>query len=123
MGISVSGNIGAVKSRYDALRSLSAGSIIVSQYVAVGAVFSNPVRILKIQNLTNANLFISFDGITNHDIIPANAGEVYDICSNAALASGLLETPAGQRVYVMPESVAPTVGTAVYVTVQYASAV
>lgn len=110
----------SVRIRYEALRSLAFGGIS-GTYAGVGTAFADPVRILKITNLTDANLLISFDGVTDRDIIPANTIEVLDYGSNKADTGGQLDQSVGDRVYVKQASGAATSGS-VYVTVIYASA-
>jgi hypothetical protein len=109
----------SVRIRYEALRSLAFGGIS-GAYAAVGAVFANPVRMLKITNTTNADLLISFDGVVDRDIIPARTAQIFDYGSNKADTGGQLDQSMGERVYVKQVS-APSSGS-VYVTVIYASA-
>ena len=111
----------AVCIAYDDLRSLAFGGIS-SSYAAVGLPFANPPRMYKVTNLTDAALLISFNGVSDKDVIPANAGQIYDYGSNMSVSGGLLEDVAGRRVYVKQESGAATSGK-VYVTVMYASTV
>lgn len=106
---------------YETLRSLAYTSI-GSSFTAVGTGFFNPCRILKIKNLTNANIIVSFDGVNNHDVIPATSGEIDDYGSDKASQIGVFNQKAGTIVYVKQESGAPTSGT-LYVTVIYASVV
>jgi len=111
--------INAMRALYDPLRSLAFGSIS-GTYAGVGSVFSNPVRIIKIWNNTNADLIISFDGVTDRDFIPAGAGQVIDYASNKSNQAGIMEQPAQERVYVKQASSAATSGS-IYVTIIYAS--
>lgn len=108
--------------RFEDLRSASAGTIAgAASYHAVGAVFANPARILKITNLTDANLIISFDGVADKDIVAAQSYCLYDYCSDKTDQAGTLEQQANtNRVYVRYESTLPTTGN-VYVTLIYAS--
>ena len=110
----------SIRVRYEALRSLAFGGIS-GAYAGVGTSFDNPVRMLKVSNLTDANLIISFDGVIDRDIIPANTVEVLDYGSNKAMPGGQLDQSIGERVYVKQAGGAPTSGS-VYVTVIYASA-
>jgi len=109
----------AVRIRYEPLRSLAFGSISGS-YVGVGTSFANPVRILKVTNTTDADLFVSFDGINTYDVIAASSAWIYDYGSNRTDTGGQLDQALGERVYVKEVSGAPSAG-AVYVTVIYAS--
>lgn len=106
---------------YETIRSLAFGGIS-GVYAAVGSPFSNPVRIIKVTNLTDANLLISFNGIDTVDIVAANGFYLYDYGSNKADAGGVLEQSLGKRLYVRQESTAATSGS-VYVTIIYASQV
>lgn len=111
----------SIRVRYEPLRSIF-GAAITEDYGGVGLPFANPVRILKVTNLTNQNVLISLNGIDDHDIVPATGFFLYDYSSNKANAAGLLEQPQGDRIYVKAESTLPTSGN-LYVTVVYASQV
>src|SRR5690606_5510878 len=113
--------VSSIRVRYEPLRSIAFGDISAT-YAAVGLPFANPVRILKVTNLTNENVLVSLNGIDDHDIVPANGFFLYDYSSNKANAAGLLEQPQGDRIYVKEEDATPSVGN-VYVTVVYASQV
>ena len=105
---------------FENLRSLGFASVSAS-YAGVGGSFANPVRMLKIVNLTDINLIISFDGTNPKDIIPSQSMFIYDYASNKIGPVDNLEQPLGQRVYVKQETgTAATLGN-VYVTVIYAS--
>lgn len=105
--------------RFEGLRSLAFGGIS-GTYAGVGAKFANPVRVLKITNLSDANLLISFNGVDDMDVVGANGFCLYDWGSNKANQAGYFDQSAGDRLYVKQESGAPTSGS-VYVTVIYAS--
>jgi hypothetical protein len=113
--------VSATRIRYEVLRTLAFGSITTS-YVAIGTPFLNPVRMLKVTNLTNQPLYISTDGINNHDVVSANAAYVYDYGSNKSDAGGLLEESQSDQLYVKSVNTLPTSGS-IYVTVIYASQV
>lgn len=113
--------VSSVRVRYEPLRSIGFGAI-TSSYQAVGSPFANPVRILKVTNLTNQPMLISLNSIDNHDIVAANGFFLYDYASNRADAAGLLEQPQGDRIYIKAATTLPTTGN-IYVTVVYASQV
>jgi hypothetical protein len=113
--------VSAVRVAFEDLRSLGFASVSAS-YAAVGNPFSNPIRILKITNLMDEPLLISFNGVNDKDVIAANSACLYDFGMNKADMAGLLEQPANTRVYVKAESSLPATGN-VYVTVIYASQV
>lgn len=106
--------------RYEDLRSIPFGSI-TGTYAGIGSAFAHPVRILKINNTTDSDLYISFDGINDQDTIIAHSGSVLDYASNRIDPVGQLEQSVGERVYVKVITTTPTTG-GVFVTVIYASA-
>jgi len=99
----------------DTLRTIAFGAIGVG-YTAVGAVFSHQMRIISIKNLTNADLLFSFDGINDHEVVPAGTGVVYDFCTNSTGYAGALMAM-GTTLFVKQSQV-PTSGS-VYLTCFY----
>lgn len=79
----------------------------------------HPIRILQIQNETNAALLFSFDGINDHIFFPSDRGGVYDLTSNKANDGQGWYLSQGTSIYVK-ESGNPTAGT-VYVSAFYGS--
>lgn len=114
--------LSAQKVRFEDLRILSGASLTPS-FTGVGPSFANPVRMLKVTNLSDADLFISFDGITAKDVIASESAFIYDFCSNLTTQAGNFEFAVGNRVYVSLVDAVPTNGKDVYVTVIYASTV
>jgi hypothetical protein len=111
----------SVRVRYEPLRSV-AYNTITTAYEPVGLPFANPVRILKVTNLTDQPAIVSINGVDDHDIVAANGFFLYDYASNKSEAAGLLEQPQGDRIYVRTPDTLPTLGN-IYVTVIYASQV
>jgi hypothetical protein len=99
----------------EAARSLAFGSIGAA-YMGVGTAFTKPIRILMIQNLTDASLMFSFDGIVDHVPLPQDGFILLDVTTNKAKEDGLYFAE-GTRIYVK-EIATPTTG-AVYVTTFY----
>jgi len=97
------------------IRELGFASIVAG-YTGVGTEINNPVRILRVQNLTNALLWFSYDGINNHEALAANSFLLLDITANKSREHGyyLAEKT---RIYVK-RNATPTEGS-VYVTVYY----
>lgn len=108
------------KVSYEVIRTLAAGGIDAIHFYPVGLKFDHPVRVLKITNFTDVNLYISFNGVDTHDVIGANGFCLWDYGSNKADQSGLLEQDLGERVYIKAIGALPTLG-AVYVTAIYAA--
>lgn len=89
---------------------------IGSSYMGIGTQILNPIRILRIQNLTDAILIFSFDGVNDHEVLAANSFLLLDITANKAAGNGYFLAE-GTRIYVK-ELGTPTEGS-VYVTVYY----
>jgi hypothetical protein len=106
------------KIRYENLRSLAFGSVL-GTYVGVGGSFQHPVRILNIDNTTDQDMYISFDGINDKTILMARSGKIFDYATNKIEPIGQLEQDVGERVYVKTITVLPSDG-GVFVTVIYA---
>lgn len=104
--------------RFEALRSLGFASVS-GTYAAVGTAFLNACRILQLDNLSNANVIVSFDGINDHLVVAGSSGKVLDFSANKVLPAGFLAMPAGTIVYIKQETGAPTSGS-FYVSVMYA---
>ena len=109
----------AQRVRFENLRSLPFGSI-TGAYVGVGPAFANPVRMLIIDNITDSDLYVSFDGINDAMIVPALSGKVLDYASNKMSPADHLEQSKGERVYVKVISLIPSDG-GVFVSAIYAS--
>jgi len=107
---------------FEPLRSLDFGSIS-DTYALVGTPFANPVRMILIDNTTDINLLVSFDGVDDHTVSISESGRVLDYCSNKNDAAGNLEQPAYTRLYVKQETGTAATKGNVYVTIIYASQV
>lgn len=85
-----------------------------ASYSLIGTISSSPARIVKMTNTTNKDVLISYDGTTNHDILPANSFVLYDISSNSGIKN-VLVLPEGTSIYAKYVDI-PTEG-AVYMTI------
>lgn len=101
---------------FEPQRTLAFGSI-GGTYMGVGTVVSNPLRQFFIQNLTDATLQFSFNGIDDHFPLPANGFFLDDITTNKTANTNGFFLPEHSRLYVKQLGV-PTTG-AVYFTVIY----
>lgn len=88
----------AVRMLAEPVRTLAFGSVS-GTYTGVGTVLANPCRIMFVQNLTDATLMFSLDGVNDHFPLPANGFLVLDIASNQSLGQGFFMST-GQRLYV-----------------------
>jgi len=84
---------------------------IDTAYIPMGSGFNNASRIIVLQNLTNALLMFSFDGIEDHLLLPSQGQLVLDITANKSITSGFY-LPEGQKIYVRKVET-PTSGSAV----------
>ena len=82
----------------DPARELAFGSIAAG-YMGIGTSFTKPVRILILQNMTDANLWISFDGVDDHIPIVAGGYMIIDVTANKTVDSGFFIAE-GTRMYV-----------------------
>lgn len=104
-----------IRLEVEEMRSLAYGSIGAS-YMGIGSAFSNPIRIIFIQNLTNGTLLFSFDGVTDHFPLAASGFLLLDVTANKTREQGYYIAE-GTRLYVK-ESDTPSSGS-VYVTSFY----
>jgi len=111
--------INAARATFEPLRSLGFAGIGAA-YAAIGTPLLNPARIIKITNNTDANLLVSTDGVTDHDIAIAQTLILLDVCANNASSAGYMEFPKGMQIFVKQETAAPTSGN-IYVTTIYAA--
>ena len=94
--------------QFEALRSVAFGSI-TNSYTAVGAATTDHTRWVCLSNGTNADMFISLDGSTDHLRIPANGFKLIDIVTNKVTEDGYF-IDVGTIFYIKYASV-PTSGT------------
>ncbi len=93
--------------RFDAYRTVAFGSIGAT-YVQVGTAIAHIMRITHFVNGTNADVNISFDGVTDNLFLGANSFVLYDLVSNG------IDLQVGTPFFVKYNSGAPTAG-AVYI--------
>jgi hypothetical protein len=98
------------------LRQISALSIS-GAYAPVGTPFGFPSHIIHIQNTTNQEVLISFDGVTDNELVGAGSFVLLDISANMTRSEGFF-FPKGMIVYARDNGVAPGSG-AVYVSTYY----
>jgi hypothetical protein len=108
--------------KYDYIRTLPAASILVG-YTQLGAPVAYPIRLIKVKNLTDADLLFTMDTSEDQFIVPSGAGEVIDVTSNTfnTNLTGIFAFPIGTTFHVKQVSYeAPKTGS-VYVEVIYGS--
>ena len=88
----------AIRMLAEPLRSLGFAAIS-PVYMGVGNGFSNPSRILYVQNLTDKLLYFSFDGVDDHFTLPALGYILLDVTTNQTTSQAFFISQ-GQRIYV-----------------------
>lgn len=106
----------SLRIKAEKLRSL-AHNLILVDYMGIQTGTENPIRMFFIQNLTNATLCFSLNGIDDHFMLGPCSYFLPDITSNRVSSEGFF-AEVGQRFYVKQFEV-PTSGS-VYVSCFYA---
>lgn len=106
----------ASRMAYEPERSTAFGSI-TGAYVLMGALFTHPIRILILQNGTNAPVQFSLDGATTLVTLQSGIHAIIDITAARTNDPAGLSAPIGQGVYIRREGAAASSGSA------YASAI
>lgn len=105
----------SLKMRAEPCRTLAFGSIS-GAYTGIGTALVNPARQIFVQNLTDATLMFSLDGIHDAFPLPEDGFFLSDITSNETKSEGWYMA-AGDRLYVKTLGT-PTTGN-VYFSVFY----
>lgn len=83
---------------FEAVRELDFGDLS-GTYVALGTPLMNHTRLIAFNNSSNQEIYISFDGSTNHLRLALNSFKLIDISSNKVKDDGLFIS-SGIQVYV-----------------------
>lgn len=89
-------------------------SSITNSFTLVGVTLQRTLRNVIFQNLTDAQIDISFDGSKRNLTLPAMSGYDSDICANQIQNQTGLFLNAGTNISVRYTSGAPTTGEFVY---------
>lgn len=81
------------------LRSIDS-STFNNTYLAIGIPLDHPACLIKFTNNSNKDALISWDGVTNHDIVPAGGFVLYDIETNSGSETRGLSVAQGTQFYV-----------------------
>jgi hypothetical protein len=103
---------------FEAIRELDFGDIS-GTYAALGTPLTDNTRLITFSNSMNEELYISFDGTTNHLRIANNSFKLLDLSANKVRDDGLF-IAAGTQIYIKEVSSTPTSGS-VWMEVMYAS--
>jgi len=96
------------KVEFEAVREVAFGGIGAA-YAALGTALTDNARIISITNATDAEVYISFDGVTNHIRLAENSFKIFDLTANKVRDDGYFLAN-GTQVYQMRVAGAPTVG-------------
>lgn len=113
-------NINAMRSAYEPLRVIAFGSIL-GAYDPVnvnpvlrgylGTPLAQTARIVTIKNNTNSDVYISLDGIEDHEWLPASTFDKNDHSTNHANTNGgFLGVPAFTQFFIRYGAGAPISG-------------
>lgn len=100
----------------EVLRSIGFASIS-GTYIGIGTPLLFPARIIMLQNSTDSDLLISWDGINDHQFIASQSFTLLDVSTNKVTEQGWF-VAGGQRFYVKEINTSPTEGS-VYLTSFY----
>jgi len=98
----------------DARRVIAFGAIGAA-YAAIGVALASPARVFILNNLTDADMDISLDGVTDHFILPQRSFKLIDVSANKIRDDGFFIAE-GTFFYVKQTVGAPTLGS-VYVEI------
>lgn len=93
---------------FETLREIAFGSI-TANYQAIGSATNNPIRIVRMGNGTDKDVYVSLDGTTNHIRLSANSFFLPDLSANKIRDDGLF-LAIGTYFYVKHAGVAPGSG-------------
>ena len=88
----------SVRAAWAPLRSLGFASIAAG-YTGVGTSLNTPVRIVHVLNATDASLMFSWDGVSDHFVLPAGGYMVIDLTTNQGNNGGGFFLPGSKRLY------------------------
>ena len=94
--------------RFDSVRELGFGGIS-GTYTSVGTPTTDHVRILSMNNSTDQEVYVSFDGVTDHLRFAANSFKLLDLSTNKIRDDGLF-LAVGTQIYVKEVSASVTSG-------------
>lgn len=106
-----------IRFRMEAIRE-SAFGVVGANYAAMGSAIAEPARMIRLVNTTDQDVYISFDGVTNHIRVVSNSFLLLDVTANLVRNDGFFIAD-GTVIYQKHAGVAPTSGL-VFAEVVYA---
>jgi hypothetical protein len=104
---------------FEPIREVVFGDI-GADYSQFGTPYLNQIRIIRIINTSNADVFISFDGTNDDIIVPSDGFVLYDYGANANFPAGILAQSKNTQVWIKLVSADATSGS-VYLETVYAA--
>ena len=95
---------------FEAVREVAFGGIGAA-YAALGTALTDNARIISITNATDAEIYISFDGTTDHLRLSAGSFKLLDLTTNKVRDDGYF-LARGTIIYQRRVGAAPTTGSA-----------
>jgi hypothetical protein len=111
-------SISSVRAEFAPLRKIPFGSI-AGAYAVITPRFDESPHILKVWNMTDADIFLSRDGVEDNDFFPALGYGVLDIRANATMVAQDFGLSTRKTWWIKAVGALPTSGT-VYITSIYA---
>lgn len=105
-----------IRAKFEAIREDAFGDVGAA-YSTLGAVLADYTRLIRLVNDTDADVYISFDGTTNHIRLKTNTFFLIDVTSNKQ-SNSQLYIAKGTQIYQKRVAGAPTTGT-VWAEVMY----
>lgn len=81
----------------DPIRTINSATFTGS-YQTVGTPTTKTMRIVKFTNLSNVTVTLSWDGVNDHEILPANSFDLFDVAGNRE-SSDIFEVQIGTQFY------------------------
>tara|TARA_Y100000034_G_scaffold103986_1_gene130174 strand:+ start:1039 stop:1383 length:345 start_codon:yes stop_codon:yes gene_type:complete len=94
---------------FDAVREIAFGSVS-GAYAAVGTPLADHVRLITFNSSLDQDIYVSFDGTTDHLRMAQNSFKLYDLSSNKVRDDGLF-IASGTQIYIKEVSASVTEGT------------
>ena len=108
----------SIRAEFAPLRKIPFGDI-AGAYTVIAPRFDESPRILKIFNTTDEAIFISRDGVEDHDFLPALGYLIYDFATNRSFDAETFGLSTRKTLWIKAAGALPTSGT-VYITSIYA---
>lgn len=108
----------AIRVMPETVRTVAFGSIS-GTYTGIGTSFANPVHWFMIQNLTDASVMVSWDGINDHFPLPSNGYVIMDVTANKTQTGGAFYIAQGTRFYVKQLGAVAASSGSVYLSIFY----